>query len=120
MKFRFIGAGNVAQTYAKYFVQYGHEVVLSNSKGPDSIKELVKSIGPNAKAGTVQDAANQEIVILAVRWEHTKDALAEVSDWKGRHSRRCDKSPFGCGNQWEDWERNHRKLCSRSYRNQGT
>lgn len=28
MKFGFIGAGNVAQTYAKYFVRHGHEVVL--------------------------------------------------------------------------------------------
>src|ERR687892_600941 len=40
MKFGFIGAGNVAQTYAKHFVRHGHEVVLSNSKGPDSLAEL--------------------------------------------------------------------------------
>tara|TARA_R110000868_G_scaffold165328_2_gene398322 strand:+ start:518 stop:1114 length:597 start_codon:yes stop_codon:yes gene_type:complete len=84
MKFGFIGAGNVAQTYARYFVRHGHEVVLSNSKGPASLKEVVQSIGPRAKAGTVQEAAKQEIVILAVSWEHAKDALAEVSDWNGR------------------------------------
>ena len=84
MKFGFIGAGNVAQTYAKHFVRHGHEVVLSNSKGPDSLAELVRSIGPNAKAGTVKEAAKQDIVILAVRWEHAEQALAEVSDWN-RH-----------------------------------
>jgi len=84
MKFGFIGAGNVAQTYAKHFVRHGHEVVLSNSKGPDSLVELVRSIGPNAKAGTVKEAAKQDIVILAVRWEQAKQALAEVSDWNGR------------------------------------
>jgi 8-hydroxy-5-deazaflavin:NADPH oxidoreductase len=84
MKFGFIGAGNVAQTYAKHFVRHGHEVVLSNSRGPDSLAELVRSIGPKAKAGTVQEAAKQEIVILAVRWERAKEALAEVSDWNGR------------------------------------
>jgi 8-hydroxy-5-deazaflavin:NADPH oxidoreductase len=84
MKFGFIGAGDVAQTYAKHFVRHGHEVVLSNSKGPDSLVELVRSIGPNAKAGTVKEAAKQEIVILAVRWEQAKQALAEVSDWNGR------------------------------------
>jgi predicted dinucleotide-binding enzyme len=84
MKFGFVGAGNVAQTYAKYFVRYGHEVVLSNSKGPDSLAELVRSIGPNAKAGTVKEAAMQDIVILCVRWEQAKQALAEVSDWNGR------------------------------------
>ena len=84
MKLGFIGAGNVAQTYAKHFVRHGHEVVLSNSKGPDSLAELVRSIGPNAKAGTVKEAAKQDIVILAVRWEQAEQALAEVSGWNGR------------------------------------
>jgi predicted dinucleotide-binding enzyme len=84
MKFGFIGAGNVAQTYAKLFVQHGHEVVLSNSRGPDSLVELARSIGPKAKAGTVEEAAAQEIVILAVGWEKAKQALASVSDWNGR------------------------------------
>ncbi len=84
MRFGFIGAGNVAQTYARYFVQYGHEVVISNSKGPDSLVEIVRNIGPNAKAGTVKEAAKQDIVILAVRWEQAEQALAEVSDWHER------------------------------------
>jgi 8-hydroxy-5-deazaflavin:NADPH oxidoreductase len=84
MKFGFIGAGNVAQTYAKHFVRHGHEVVLSNSRGPDSLAEIIRGIGPNAKAGTVQEAAKQEIVILAVRWEQAKEALDEVPDWNGR------------------------------------
>ena len=84
MKFGFIGAGNVAQTYAKHFVRHGHEVVLSNSRGPDSLIKLARSIGPNARAGTVKEAAKQDIVILCVRWEQAKQALAEVSDWNGR------------------------------------
>lgn len=84
MKIGFIGAGSVAQTYAKYFVRQGHEVVLSNSRGPETLLELTDSLGPNVRAGTVQEAADQEIVILSVRWEHAKQALAEVSDWKGR------------------------------------
>ena len=84
MKIGFIGAGNVAQTYAKYFVRHGHEVLLSNSRGPDSLSELVRSIGSKAKAGTVKEAAMQDIVILCVRWEQAKKALAEVSDWNGR------------------------------------
>lgn len=84
MKLGFIGAGEVAQIYAKHFVRHGQEVVLSNSRGPDSLIELARSIGPNAKAGTVKEAAKQDIVILCVRWEQAKQALAEVSDWNGR------------------------------------
>ena len=84
MKVGFIGAGNVAQTYARHFVQHGYEVVLSNSRGPDSLVELARSIGSKAKAGTVKEAAKQDIVILSVRWEQAEQALAEVSDWSGR------------------------------------
>ncbi|MDE1153574.1 MAG: NAD(P)-binding domain-containing protein [Micavibrio sp.] len=84
MKIGFIGAGNVAEIYARHFVRHGHEVVLSNSRGPGTLTELVRSIGPNAKAGTVQEAAQQEIVILAVGWQQAKKALANVSGWKGR------------------------------------
>jgi len=92
MKFGFIGAGNVAQTYAKHFVRHGHEVVLSNSKGPDSLVELVGSIGPNAKAGVVKEAAKQDIVLLAVRWEQAKQALAEVSDWNADAKRKLARA----------------------------
>lgn len=84
MKIGFIGAGNVAQTYAKHFVQHGHEAVLSNRSGQASLSKLMRSIGSKAKAGTVQEAAEQDIVILSVRWEQAKQALAEVSDWSGR------------------------------------
>ncbi|HEY4273731.1 MAG TPA: NAD(P)-binding domain-containing protein [Candidatus Udaeobacter sp.] len=84
MKCGFIGAGEVAQIYAKHFVRHGHEVILSNSRGPDSLIELARSIGPNARAGTVKEAAKQDIVILCVRWHQAKQALAEVSDWNGR------------------------------------
>jgi predicted dinucleotide-binding enzyme len=84
MKLGFIGAGEVAQTFSKHFVRHGHEVVLSNSRGPDSLVELARSIGPNARAGTVKEAAKQDFVILCVRWHQAKQALAEVSDWDGR------------------------------------
>ena len=94
MKFGFIGAGNVGQTYGKHFVRHGHEVVLSNSRGPDSLVELARSIGPNARAGTVQEAAKQDIVILCVRWEQAKQALAEVSDWNGRILVDATNRPF--------------------------
>lgn len=84
MKIGFIGAGEVAQVYAKHFVRHGHEVVLSNSRGPETLTQTIQEIGSNARADTVQEAAKQEIVILAVKWEHAKDALAQVTDWSGR------------------------------------
>ncbi|NTH44006.1 NADPH-dependent F420 reductase [Agrobacterium rhizogenes] len=84
MKIGFLGAGVVAQTIAKHALSFGHEVVFSNSRGPESLASLVKELGPGASAGTVQEAAEQEIVVLAVMWPGVQKALFAVADWKGR------------------------------------
>lgn len=84
MKIGFIGAGNVAQTLSKHFLPFGHQVVLSNSRGPESLASLVKELGAGATAGTPQQAADQDIVILAANWANVQSALFSVPDWKGR------------------------------------
>jgi len=62
----FIGAGHIASAVAKVAVTRGHRVVLSNSRGPESLASLVHKLGPNATAGTVDDATKMDIVVLAV------------------------------------------------------
>ncbi|XXY22014.1 NAD(P)-binding domain-containing protein [Sorangium sp. So ce216] len=84
MKFGFIGAGTVAQTLSKHLLAHGHEVVLSNSRGPDTLSDLIRNLGPGARAGTPTEAADQEFVILAVMWHLVPEALAAVPDWSGR------------------------------------
>jgi predicted dinucleotide-binding enzyme len=84
MRIGFIGASAVAQTISKHLLPYGHQVVLSNSRGPDSLASLVKELGPGAKAGTPQDAAEQDLVVLAVNWSSVQAALFSIADWKGR------------------------------------
>jgi 8-hydroxy-5-deazaflavin:NADPH oxidoreductase len=41
MQMGMIGAGRVAQSVARYLLQAGHTVLLSNSRGPESLSELV-------------------------------------------------------------------------------
>ena len=84
MKIGFIGASAVAQTIAKHALLQKHEVVLSNSRGPESLSAVVNELGSGATAGTVPQAAQQDIVVLAVRWSSVQAALFSVSDWKGR------------------------------------
>lgn len=50
MKIGIIGAGNIGETTARLFVNAGHQIAISNSKGPQSLKSLVISIGADAKA----------------------------------------------------------------------
>ncbi|MGR6321169.1 NAD(P)-binding domain-containing protein [Micromonospora soli] len=52
-----IGSGNIGGTLARLAVAAGHDVVLSNSRGPETLKELVDELGPQARAGTAADAA---------------------------------------------------------------
>ena len=51
MKIGIIGSGNIGGTLAKYLINLGHEVIISNSRGPASLTEVVEKTG--AIAGTV-------------------------------------------------------------------
>src|SRR5260221_285951 len=84
MKIGFIGAGIVAQTVSKHVIPFGHQVLLSNSRGPDSLVSLIRELGPGATAGTPQEAAAQDMVVLAVNWSSVQTALFSIADWKGR------------------------------------
>lgn len=84
MKFGFIGAGVVAQTIARHILPFGHEVLLSNSCGPDTLADVVGKLGRGASAGTPQQAAEQDIVVLSVEWARVPQALASVPDWSSR------------------------------------
>lgn len=48
MKIGIIGAGNIGATLAKKLAASGHEIKLANSKGPDSIRDLARSVGASA------------------------------------------------------------------------
>jgi predicted dinucleotide-binding enzyme len=84
MNIGILGAGVVAQTIAKHVLPFGHRVLLSNRRGPDSLAALVKELGQGAAAGTPQQAAEQDIVVLAVNWPSVQAALFSIPDWKGR------------------------------------
>jgi len=52
-----IGAGHIGSQIARLAVSHGYDVVVSNSRGPDTLADLVKELGPHARAGTVENAA---------------------------------------------------------------
>lgn len=69
MKIGIIGAGNIGATAARLFVEAGHEVAVSNSRGVESLQDFVAELGQRAQAMTVDEAARfGEIVLLAVPW----------------------------------------------------
>jgi len=69
VKIGILGAGNIGATAARLFIAAGHEVAVSNSRGPDSLKDLARELGSRAQAMTIDDAARfGEVVLLAVPW----------------------------------------------------
>jgi hypothetical protein len=84
MKIGTLGAGTVAQAIARHAVAHGHQVVLSNSRGPASLAYLTDELGPLARAGTPEEAAAAELVVLAVGWPQIPDAVAGLPPFDGR------------------------------------
>ena len=62
-----IGSGKIGGTVAKLAVAAGHPVILSNSRGPDTLAELAGQLGPLARAGTGQEAAEGgDLVVVTI------------------------------------------------------
>ncbi|MFC5379798.1 NADPH-dependent F420 reductase [Aquipuribacter nitratireducens] len=63
----FIGSGNIGSTVARLAVAAGHEVVMSNSRGPHTLADLVADIGDGARAGTTEEAATgADVVVVTI------------------------------------------------------
>ena len=63
----FIGSGNIGSTVARLAVDAGHDVVLSNSRGPETLADLVSELGPHARAASSQEAARAgDVVVVTI------------------------------------------------------
>jgi hypothetical protein len=78
-----VGAGHIGQVMARIALRAGRQVVIANSRGPESLTSLVQELGEGVSAGTVNDAAAADIVVLAVMWPQVPQAV-EGLDWDGR------------------------------------
>ena len=62
-----IGAGHIGSQVARLAVASGYKIVISNSRGPETLAGLVAELGPNARAATVLEAAQSgDIVVVSV------------------------------------------------------
>ena len=77
----FIGSGNIGGTVARLAVAAGYDVVVSNSRGPETLKELTDELGPNARAATAAEAAAAgDIVVVSVPFKaHPHLPVAELA-----------------------------------------
>jgi len=78
-----IGAGRIGKAMAQTARRAGRQVVIANSRGPQSLASVVEGLGDGVSAGTVKEAAAADIVVLAVMWPDVPRAV-EGLEWEGR------------------------------------
>ena len=73
-----IGAGHIGSQVARKAVELGYDVVISNSRGPETLQELVAELGPKARAATSAEAAAAgDFAVVTVPLKNYKDIPAE-------------------------------------------
>ena len=79
-----IGAGAFAQAFAKRALKAGRKVKLSNQRGPESLRTIVSQLGLGASAGSKEEAAACEMVLLAVPWDNVAETLLSLPKWNSQ------------------------------------
>lgn len=64
MRIGLIGSGNIGGVLAQLAVDVGHQVLVSNSRGPATLADLVDRLGPSAQAVTVEEAATDGVLVV--------------------------------------------------------
>jgi predicted dinucleotide-binding enzyme len=73
-----IGAGHIGSAVARAAIAAGHSVVLSNSRGPETLADLVKELGPSARAATPGEAARAgDLVVVTIPLRNIADVPVE-------------------------------------------
>ncbi len=79
----FIGSGNIGSTVARLALDAGHDVVMSNSRGPETLADLVAELGPRARAATAGEAAAAgDVVVVTIPLKGYRDV--PVDELRGK------------------------------------
>ncbi len=79
-----LGAGSLGSAVARTLAQAGVSAIIANSRAPSSLAALVADIGGSISAGTREQAARCDLVIVAINWSKLPGALANLPPWNKR------------------------------------
>ena len=84
MNIGIIGAGALGSNAARLLAKSGVSATIANSRGPQSLARLVGELGRSVKAGSVEEVASADMVLVAVRWVDLEKALGGLPAWNDR------------------------------------
>jgi len=84
MTYAIIGAGLVGATLARFFAAKNIPVLIANSRGPESLRELTAELGASVKAVATEQAVEADIILVAVGSVAFKKIGAMRKNWSGK------------------------------------
>jgi hypothetical protein len=84
MSYAIIGFGSIGQALAKAFARSGIEVSVATTRDPESFAPAAAAIGDQVIPATLAEAAEADIVFLAVRFESHQDVANALATWDGK------------------------------------
>lgn len=84
MSYAIIGSGAIGSALASQFARQNMDVLVANSRGPESLAELVDKLGKNIKPVPMREALEADIVILAVPYDAVPEAVRAAPNWNDR------------------------------------
>ena len=78
-----IGAGRLGQAMARTARRAGRDVLIANSRGPESLASVVSVLGEGVSAATVDEAASAGAVVIAVPWDRVPEAVQGL-EWNSQ------------------------------------
>ena len=84
-KIGIIGSGNIGRGLALHLSKTNYKVLLANTRGPESLEELVSSIGGSLKAGELKETIQQsDIIFIAAPWISLENLAKEFAGYDGK------------------------------------
>jgi len=77
-RYGIIGAGNIGSQVARALVAHGYDVVIANSRGPETLADLIAELGEHARAATAQEAAEAaDVAVVTVPLHRYREVPVE-------------------------------------------
>lgn len=84
MSYSIIGSGAIGAALARQFARKGVRVRIANSRGPETLTDLARELGPSIQPSTLEQALAADIIVLAVPFRSVPKVVGGVADWQGR------------------------------------
>jgi hypothetical protein len=84
MSYAIIGSGAIGSALASQFARQNLDVLVANSRGPESLAELVEKLGKNIKPTSMREALKADVVVLAVPYDAVPEVVRAAPSWNDR------------------------------------